>query len=193
MAVSTSSRLAGGRSAKAPPWVATQWHPHRRDRRDGLLLGGEIVGQATVDVIRTPPSTAPGPSSSLGIRRSTKASRMWRWIGSRALAGVAVWAEAFRAARGTNATDAINALREMAWSSSGFSMGFMTLLTWGIIHPYDILGWHGEVAEWSNAAVSKTVEPSRVSRVRIPPSPPSIQSLRIEIFVTVLVLHRQGI
>jgi hypothetical protein len=30
----------------------------------------------------------------------------------------------------------------------------------------------GEVAEWSNAAVLKTARPSRVSRVRIPPSPP---------------------
>ncbi len=33
---------------------------------------------------------------------------------------------------------------------------------------------HGEVAEWSNAAVSKTVEPLRVPGVRISPSPPSI-------------------
>ena len=31
---------------------------------------------------------------------------------------------------------------------------------------------NGEVAEWLNAAVSKTVIPSRVSGVRIPPSPP---------------------
>ena len=31
---------------------------------------------------------------------------------------------------------------------------------------------HGEVPEWSNGAVSKTVEPSRVPRVRIPVSPP---------------------
>ncbi len=30
----------------------------------------------------------------------------------------------------------------------------------------------GEVPEWSNGAVSKTVEPSRVPRVRIPVSPP---------------------
>ena len=30
----------------------------------------------------------------------------------------------------------------------------------------------GEVAEWSNVAVSKTVEPLRVPRVRIPVSPP---------------------
>ena len=30
----------------------------------------------------------------------------------------------------------------------------------------------GEVPEWSNGAVSKTVEPSRVPWVRIPPSPP---------------------
>ena len=30
----------------------------------------------------------------------------------------------------------------------------------------------GEVAEWSNAAVSKTVIPAMVSGVRIPPSPP---------------------
>jgi hypothetical protein len=30
----------------------------------------------------------------------------------------------------------------------------------------------GEVAEWSNAAVSKTVEPLRVPGVRISPSPP---------------------
>lgn len=29
----------------------------------------------------------------------------------------------------------------------------------------------GEVAEWSNAAVSKTVIPAMVSRVRISPSP----------------------
>src|ERR1700733_8740129 len=32
----------------------------------------------------------------------------------------------------------------------------------------------GEVAEWSIAAVSKTVEPSRVPGVRISPSPPFI-------------------
>jgi hypothetical protein len=32
---------------------------------------------------------------------------------------------------------------------------------------------HGELAEWSNATVLKTVRPSRVSRVRIPHSPPS--------------------
>src|SRR5207245_9914816 len=31
---------------------------------------------------------------------------------------------------------------------------------------------YGEVAEWLNAAVSKTVIPLRVSGVRIPPSPP---------------------
>ena len=31
----------------------------------------------------------------------------------------------------------------------------------------------GEVPEWSNGAVSKTVVPSRVPRVRIPVSPPS--------------------
>ena len=30
----------------------------------------------------------------------------------------------------------------------------------------------GEVPEWSNGAVSKTVEPSRAPRVRIPVSPP---------------------
>jgi hypothetical protein len=30
----------------------------------------------------------------------------------------------------------------------------------------------GEVPEWSNGAVSKTVEPARVPWVRIPPSPP---------------------
>ena len=30
----------------------------------------------------------------------------------------------------------------------------------------------GEVPEWSNGAVSKTVEPLRVPRVRIPVSPP---------------------
>ena len=33
---------------------------------------------------------------------------------------------------------------------------------------------NGEVPEWSNGAVSKTVEPSRVPRVRIPVSPPLI-------------------
>src|SRR5581483_4477294 len=33
-------------------------------------------------------------------------------------------------------------------------------------------GRNGEVAEWLNAAVSKTVIPLRVSGVRIPPSPP---------------------
>src|SRR6185369_4057759 len=32
---------------------------------------------------------------------------------------------------------------------------------------------YGEVAEWLNAAVSKTVIPLRVSGVRIPPSPPA--------------------
>ena len=32
----------------------------------------------------------------------------------------------------------------------------------------------GEVAEWSNAAVLKTVEPLRVPGVRIPPSPPGL-------------------
>ena len=31
---------------------------------------------------------------------------------------------------------------------------------------------YGEVPEWSNGAVSKTVEPVRVPRVRIPVSPP---------------------
>ena len=31
---------------------------------------------------------------------------------------------------------------------------------------------HGEVREWLNRAVSKTVEPLRVPWVRIPPSPP---------------------
>jgi hypothetical protein len=40
----------------------------------------------------------------------------------------------------------------------------------------------GEVAEWSIAAVSKTVIPARVSRVRIPASPnnsfPTIQLVR---------------
>ena len=30
---------------------------------------------------------------------------------------------------------------------------------------------YGEVPEWTNGAVSKTVKPDRVSRVRIPPSP----------------------
>ena len=34
------------------------------------------------------------------------------------------------------------------------------------------MGRHGEVAEWSIAAVSKTVEPLRVPGVRISPSPP---------------------
>ena len=32
---------------------------------------------------------------------------------------------------------------------------------------------HGEVREWLNRAVSKTVEPLRVPWVRIPPSPPA--------------------
>jgi hypothetical protein len=34
----------------------------------------------------------------------------------------------------------------------------------------------GEVAEWSNATVLKTVRPARVSGVRIPPSPPFLAS-----------------
>ena len=34
----------------------------------------------------------------------------------------------------------------------------------------------GEVAEWLNAAVSKTVGPARASWVQIPPSPPDISS-----------------
>ena len=35
----------------------------------------------------------------------------------------------------------------------------------------------GEVREWLNRAVSKTVEPSRVPWVRIPPSPPENKEL----------------
>jgi hypothetical protein len=41
------------------------------------------------------------------------------------------------------------------------------------INPVVVKYRNGEVAEWSNAAVSKTVEPSRVPRVRIPASPPA--------------------
>ncbi len=37
---------------------------------------------------------------------------------------------------------------------------------------FEIRPERGEVPEWSNGAVSKTVEPSRVPRVRIPVSPP---------------------
>jgi hypothetical protein len=39
------------------------------------------------------------------------------------------------------------------------------------------LGCRGEVAEWSIAAVSKTVEPLRVPGVRISPSPPESRLL----------------
>src|SRR5689334_5919983 len=35
---------------------------------------------------------------------------------------------------------------------------------------------HGEVREWLNRAVSKTVEPLRVPWVRIPPSPPEFRN-----------------
>ncbi len=37
---------------------------------------------------------------------------------------------------------------------------------------HDNTKYIGEVAEWSNAPVSKTGKPERVSRVQIPPSPP---------------------
>ena len=36
---------------------------------------------------------------------------------------------------------------------------------------YQVLWKYGEVREWLNRAVSKTVEPLRVPWVRIPPSP----------------------
>ena len=39
---------------------------------------------------------------------------------------------------------------------------------------------HGEVAEWSNAAVLKTVEVSKVPGVRIPPSPPFLSLQRTQ-------------
>lgn len=39
----------------------------------------------------------------------------------------------------------------------------------------------GEVREWLNRAVSKTVEPLRVPWVRIPPSPPSLSSCCVKL------------
>ena len=42
--------------------------------------------------------------------------------------------------------------------------------------PHQRLRTRGEVPEWSNGAVSKTVVPARVPWVRIPPSPPSFPS-----------------
>ena len=39
-----------------------------------------------------------------------------------------------------------------------------------------LVKFYGEVPEWPNGAVSKTVELSRVPRVRIPVSPPNSDS-----------------
>ena len=40
---------------------------------------------------------------------------------------------------------------------------------------FGTIGITGEVAEWSKAPVSKTGRLEMVSRVRIPPSPPSVR------------------
>ncbi len=42
---------------------------------------------------------------------------------------------------------------------------------------YQLIWKKGEVREWLNRAVSKTVEPLRVPWVRIPPSPPEYLAL----------------